>query len=495
MAQRRASAAFVPKAQPFKIYNENISGGKHIEGAKRRLRWRFGWTDSDLEHEVNLKHTLTSGKKVIIEDGREIVSDTNFLASEFSHGWNSNGRMFRVEVNAGLMQDPTYVFSIDGVRYEDFQEKPLPGSNKPKVVEEAPVEAPKRQVSSRPSAAPAARPAAAASAPTNTFDAFGTSSAPADPFAPAPAARAAPSAAIDPFAPPPAAKPVAAASNFDPFAPAPAAPSNNSFASFDSPAFGATPTADPFFSSAPAARDPFGAPPAGSQNTFAVQAAAAPPARRASAVDHMGDLAGLSYVAPPPQPAQPVMLNEPLKVGSIATEQKEPSDPWATLVDLDLNKKTDAPQRRASLNSGPSLNSQINKSIPASNSSPMQTDPFRAPAPMGMGQQQNPFGAPAGIAPGYGQPLPGGYPMGGQPAPGGYPMGGPMGGAPVNPFGPPAGGYGASPYGAPPAPMYGGAPGVFGMPPLQNNMMGGYGAPQQQQQQPKSSLDSLEWKM
>jgi hypothetical protein len=406
--------------------------------------------------------------------------------------------MFRVEVNAGLMQDPTYVFSIDGVRYEDFQEKPLPGSNKPKVVEEAPqVEAPRRQASARPSVTPAARPAAApaAAAPASTFDAFGPSSAPADPFAPTPAARPAQSAAIDPFAPPPATKP-AAASTFDPFAPAPApAASSNSFAAFDAPS-SAAPAADPFFSSAPAAtRDPFGAPPAGAQATFAKQAASAPPARRASAADHMGDLAGLSYVPPPPQPAQPVMLNEPPKAGSIATEQKEPSDPWATLVDLDLNKKAEAPQRRASLNSGPSLNSQISKSNVAPNSSPMQADPFRAAAPLGaplgMGQPQNPFGAPVGMVPGYGQPpMPGAYHMGG-------PMGGPMGGAPVNPFGPPAaaGGFGASPYGAPPAPMYGGAPGGFGMPPPQNNMMGSYGAPTQQQQQPKSSLDSLEWKM
>lgn len=63
--RNQSTSAQISTAQPFQLYHENISGGKRIEGAKRHLRWRFGWTDSDLEHEVNLKHSLTSGKKVI----------------------------------------------------------------------------------------------------------------------------------------------------------------------------------------------------------------------------------------------------------------------------------------------------------------------------------------------------------------------------------------------------------------------------------------------
>lgn len=33
-------------------------------GTKRRVVWRFGWSDSEREHEVGLIHSVLSGKKV-----------------------------------------------------------------------------------------------------------------------------------------------------------------------------------------------------------------------------------------------------------------------------------------------------------------------------------------------------------------------------------------------------------------------------------------------
>ena len=89
MSRRGSTAAHVNLAKPYRISHENVSGGKHIEGifldafifsigtngcaqimtyigAKRKLRWRFGWSDSELEHEVDFNHTITSGKKVIL---------------------------------------------------------------------------------------------------------------------------------------------------------------------------------------------------------------------------------------------------------------------------------------------------------------------------------------------------------------------------------------------------------------------------------------------
>lgn len=41
-----------------------VNTGKNLEGTKRRVKWRFGWSDSDLEHEIVLIHSLISGKKV-----------------------------------------------------------------------------------------------------------------------------------------------------------------------------------------------------------------------------------------------------------------------------------------------------------------------------------------------------------------------------------------------------------------------------------------------
>jgi hypothetical protein len=33
-------------------------------GTKRKMIWRFGWTDSEEVHEVSLKHSFLTGKKV-----------------------------------------------------------------------------------------------------------------------------------------------------------------------------------------------------------------------------------------------------------------------------------------------------------------------------------------------------------------------------------------------------------------------------------------------
>lgn len=87
MSRRGSTTAQVNLAKPFQIWHESESTGKHIEGeclspycmlsylfmewngmvfagSKKKLRWRFGWSDSDAEHEVDFHHTITSGKKV-----------------------------------------------------------------------------------------------------------------------------------------------------------------------------------------------------------------------------------------------------------------------------------------------------------------------------------------------------------------------------------------------------------------------------------------------
>ncbi len=51
--------------RPYQIYTELIDVGKFIKGTKKKIRWRFGWSDSETEFEIELKHSLLSGKKVI----------------------------------------------------------------------------------------------------------------------------------------------------------------------------------------------------------------------------------------------------------------------------------------------------------------------------------------------------------------------------------------------------------------------------------------------
>jgi hypothetical protein len=50
--------------KPYQIYSEMVNTGKTIGGTKRRIKWRFGWSNSSETHEVELVHSLVSGKKV-----------------------------------------------------------------------------------------------------------------------------------------------------------------------------------------------------------------------------------------------------------------------------------------------------------------------------------------------------------------------------------------------------------------------------------------------
>ena len=418
--------------------------------------------------------------------------------------------MFRVEANTSLTSDPVYIFSIDGVKFEQFMTR-----------DEAMRMPKQEEVQKRPSVTNKLPPAQRSGSITNNKPAVATNTAQKvvtktesdlfDPFAPAPEAA---SASVDPFAPTPAA-PVDAfsAGASDPFAPTPAAaPSSQvdpfapsqSAAAFPTSSFESSgPSDDPFFSGASTAKKPF-APPAGSQATFATQASNSAPARRQSAIEIMGDFAGMTADAPPP-PKASVMLPEPPKTAVETTQggapaKTAPTDPWASLVDLDLNKKGPSEQhaqRRASINAGPALSSQMKGDDKSNNNR-------RGSMPAMPSGNINPFG-PSSAPQNGGMPQNGGDPFAAvqQPYQQQQPFGKPqygqgMGSGPVNPFG--AGG---------PAPNQGMNQGYgggmnSGYGGNSMGMGGGYGAPaggygtsgasgyQQQPPQKRSSLDSLD---
>ncbi len=65
---------------PYRVYNEIQNVGKTVEGeseknlticklkrqsgSKKRVRWVFGFTESNEEFEVTLTHSMVSGKRV-----------------------------------------------------------------------------------------------------------------------------------------------------------------------------------------------------------------------------------------------------------------------------------------------------------------------------------------------------------------------------------------------------------------------------------------------
>lgn len=112
-----------------------VDAGKRIASTKRRVRWRFGFTNQDAlaaggtgtecrgeEHDITLIWSLTSGKRLVLADGQE-VHYSNSRNSSFDFSWTMRGNhVLKVTAhsNAPLNAHPTfrqYDFYVDGMSF------------------------------------------------------------------------------------------------------------------------------------------------------------------------------------------------------------------------------------------------------------------------------------------------------------------------------------------------------------------------------------------
>lgn len=370
MATRRQSSSFTPKATPYKIYHTVSDAGKNLGGTKKKLCWRFGWTDSEYEHEIDLKHSLVTGKRTIYEDGREIISTQGIFSTEFSHGWESNKHIFRIEAITGL-GDHSYIFTIDGVKFEDFQDKP---SNLPKSDAMRPTENSRGDFNSpNPQSQTSANSTTTKSTPKlnkvfssndndNSFDPFTSDSNKQNTTT---------SVAFDPFVP-----------SSDPFY----APKkdNDLFTS------GSSKSGDLFKATAAAPNtgstlDFFSDPPTSQQHTVPVTQKSQNDLFPSHLNHHTkssniaDDFSGMTFESP-----SPAMLAQTQSKPSIvfpdSISQVSPPPPAPTnvkdnmfgLVDLDLSNAKNQPQRRSSIQQGPTLNQMntVNTNNASANQNP-----------------------------------------------------------------------------------------------------------------------------
>ena len=106
--------------QPYAIYSEILNADKTASGTKKKVRWLFGFSDSNEEQEVTMVHSLMSGKKTIFENGLEIVSSKGQLGQlEYAHSWNANAgpHVYRIESSLSFTSDHIYNFYIDGILF------------------------------------------------------------------------------------------------------------------------------------------------------------------------------------------------------------------------------------------------------------------------------------------------------------------------------------------------------------------------------------------
>eukprot|EP00608_Synchroma_pusillum_P006210 CAMPEP_0198430214 /NCGR_PEP_ID=MMETSP1452-20131203/12149_1 /TAXON_ID=1181717 /ORGANISM="Synchroma pusillum, Strain CCMP3072" /LENGTH=169 /DNA_ID=CAMNT_0044150649 /DNA_START=12 /DNA_END=518 /DNA_ORIENTATION=- len=129
---RRGSAGSVPgENQTFRIYYETADVGKNYSASKRRVKWKFCYGVEGNERSVQLTHSALSGKKVIEEDG-VVIQTVHKLSTEFQHSWESAGHVLRIEIVE--MSSHAYLFSIDGVPFDQLPER---GINMPRRFSES----------------------------------------------------------------------------------------------------------------------------------------------------------------------------------------------------------------------------------------------------------------------------------------------------------------------------------------------------------------------
>lgn len=124
----------------YQIDYSAASSGKMVSMTKRRIRWRWGLANKQAleegrigvecrgyEHEVTLVWSITSGKRLIIDDGNEVHFSIGRRAEgKFQHSWTGcNNHVFTIIAYASPPMSSRPGFKqfellIDGMSYDSF---------------------------------------------------------------------------------------------------------------------------------------------------------------------------------------------------------------------------------------------------------------------------------------------------------------------------------------------------------------------------------------
>lgn len=112
-----------------------VDAGKRVASSKRRIRWRFGFTNQDAlasgetgtacrgeEHDITLIWSLTSGKRLVLADGQE-VHYSNSRSQIFDFSWTMRGNhVLKVVAHSTTPMNAhpnfrQYDFFVDGMSF------------------------------------------------------------------------------------------------------------------------------------------------------------------------------------------------------------------------------------------------------------------------------------------------------------------------------------------------------------------------------------------
>jgi len=124
----------------FPVYQIDFSAvacGKNVASTKRRIRWRFGYSNREAldtgetgtacrgeEHEISLVWSLTSGKRLIMANGNEVHYSTN-ISNMFEYTWTMKGNhVIKLVAHAAQLTGNTnfrqYNIFVDGLSFFDM---------------------------------------------------------------------------------------------------------------------------------------------------------------------------------------------------------------------------------------------------------------------------------------------------------------------------------------------------------------------------------------
>lgn len=126
------------KSPVYAIDFSAVACGSRIASTKRKIRWRFGFTNLEAldagltgqecrgeEHEIQLVWSITSGKRVVHVDNKEVHYSNN-RGSTFEFSWTMRGNhVLKIVANASAPITATkgfrqYNFFVDGLSFFSF---------------------------------------------------------------------------------------------------------------------------------------------------------------------------------------------------------------------------------------------------------------------------------------------------------------------------------------------------------------------------------------
>jgi len=110
--------------QTFAVYVEKELVGKRIKSSKVRVVWQFAFNDDFVVHQVELRHSIVSGKREIMYDNQLVYANKALFQGTFEHRSPLSGHDVRVTVE-DTFEGYLYDLIVDNLAFHRMPRKTL----------------------------------------------------------------------------------------------------------------------------------------------------------------------------------------------------------------------------------------------------------------------------------------------------------------------------------------------------------------------------------